>query len=75
MEKGGELQSVIWMGIGYFWVMGGYITVQGFASTLLNFSCVPLGDISIGVIYFCFAVASLGAPGVIEKWGVKNAIV
>ena len=44
------LTNVLIMGVGFFFVMGGYMPVQSFASSLLNFSCIPMGDISIGVV-------------------------
>jgi len=44
------LTNVLIMGVGFFFVMGGYMPVQSFASSLLNFRCIPMGDISIGVV-------------------------
>jgi hypothetical protein len=37
------------MSLGFFFVMGGYMPCQSFSSTLLNFACLPVGEISIGV--------------------------
>lgn len=42
--------NIIVMSIGIFFVFGGFYPAQSFASSLLNFTCVPLGDISIGVV-------------------------
>jgi len=48
---------------------------QSFASSLLNFDCVPLGEISIAVIYASLALGSLVAPKVIERFGVWGCMV
>lgn len=52
------LTNVLVMGVGFFFVMGGYNPVQSFASSLLNFECIPMGDISIGVVS-CRAISLL----------------
>jgi hypothetical protein len=44
------LTNVLIMSVGFFFIKGGFIPVQSFASSLLNFSCIPMGDISIGLV-------------------------
>lgn len=67
--------NMLVMGIGFFFVMGGYNPVQSFASSLLNYSCLPLGDISIGLVYLALAVGSLFAPSVIATVGPRVCMV
>jgi hypothetical protein len=47
------LTNVLIMSVGFFFIKGGFIPVQSFASSLLNFSCIPMGDISIGLVRTC----------------------
>jgi hypothetical protein len=37
------LVNVLIMSTGFFFIMGGYSPVQSFASSLLEFKCLPLG--------------------------------
>ena len=49
--------------------------MQSFASSLLNFSCIPMGDISIGIVYIALAAGSLCAPAVITRAGPRACMV
>ena len=69
------LVNVFILGLGFFFVMGGYNPCQSFASSLLNFDCIPLGTISIAVIYAALATGSLVAPAIIARWGVWRCLV
>jgi len=54
------LTNVLIMSVGFFFIKGGFIPVQSFASSLLNFSCIPMGDISIGLVRdMCTFIRSL----------------
>ena len=50
----------------------GYSPCQSFASSLLNFKCLPVGEISIGVIYLFLAAGSLVAPSVVGRYGPRR---
>ena len=52
------LTNTLVMSVGFFFVKGGYIPVQSFASSLLDLSCIPLGNISIGIVGCCVRIAS-----------------
>ena len=47
------LTNTLIMGMGFFFIKGGFIPVQSFASSLLNFTCIPMGTISIGLVSPC----------------------
>lgn len=53
--------NVLVMSVGFFFVFGGYNPVQNFASSLLNFECLPVGDISIGIVRVFVTFASAAA--------------
>eukprot|EP00038_Savillea_parva_P025857 m.49843 g.49843 ORF g.49843 m.49843 type:complete len:565 (+) comp7172_c0_seq2:499-2193(+) len=61
--------------LAFFFVFGGFYPAQSFASSLLNFTCVPLGDISIGVVYLVGALGALIAPALVGRWGTRACMV
>ena len=64
------LFNVIVMGISFLFIMGGYMTTQNFATSLLDFGpCLPLGSICMGLLYVVFAFACFLAPAAIERLG------
>ena len=64
------LFNVLVMGVAFCFIMGGYMTTQNFATSLLDFGpCMPLGSICMGLLYFTFAFASVAAPAAIVRLG------
>ena len=69
------LRNVLLLGLGFFFVMGGYSPCQNFASTLLNLPCLAVGDISIGIIYLMLSMSAVCASAVIRRTGEKKVLV
>ena len=70
-----KLYNVLVLSCGFFFVFGGYGPTQQFATTLLNFPCMPLGSISMGLLYGTLSVASIFAPLICRRWGLRNTII
>jgi MFS family permease len=66
---------VVLVGASFLFVIGGYMPCQNFASLLLNLPCLPIGSISIGVIYFFLAISASGASAVIRRAGEKKVLL
>jgi MFS family permease len=69
------LTNVLIMSFGFFLTYGGFNPIQSFASSLLNFQCVPIGDISIGLIYAAGALTSLFAPTIVGRYGPRACML
>ena len=66
--------NVIVMGVAFFFIMGGYMTCQNFATTLLDLPCMPLGSVCIGVLYVVMDVASFVTPVCMRRLGPKRTM-
>ena len=67
--------NVVFVGAASFFIIGACLPCQNFANTLLNLPCLPVGSISIGVIYFFLGLSAIGAPAVIRKYGEKRVLL
>jgi hypothetical protein len=69
-----KLYNVLALSFGFFFVFGGFGPTQQFATTLLNFACLPLGSISMGLLYLTLSTTSIVAPLVVRRWGLRTTI-